>query len=91
MPIALSFLRPSRTAGAGPLRLVLATAALSAAAGAMATALLDRLASANAPARIAPPVASLPAAADGRDPSLPDAGIVLGGREAASEDPVPTF
>jgi hypothetical protein len=80
----------TRSSGA-LLRLLLLTAALSATAGALATAVLDRLANASAPPRLAPVAAQAPVTAGGRDPSVPDAGSVFLGREAAPEDPVATF
>jgi hypothetical protein len=73
------------------LRPLLLTAALSATVGALATAMLDRLADPGAPPRLAPVVAQVPVAAVGRDPSVPDAGSVLFGREALPDEPVATF
>lgn len=73
------------------LRRLLLTAALSATAGALATAALDRLADASAPPRLAPVADQVPVSVVGRDPSVPDAASVLFGREAQPDEPVASF
>jgi hypothetical protein len=81
---------PTTLASSAKLRRLL-TAALAVAAGALATAALDRMPGAGAPARPAPEAAQIPVTAVGRDPSEPDAGSVRFGREALPDEPVATF
>jgi hypothetical protein len=75
----------------GALRLMLLTAALSAGAGALATAALDRLTDASAPLHLAAVASKGSPNVVGRDPGVPDAGTVFSGRETPPEEPVATF
>lgn len=71
--------------------LMLVTAALSAAAGGLGVALLDRLADAGASPRVTSTVASEPLAAPSRESPVLTASSVFAGREAAPDDPMTGF
>jgi hypothetical protein len=89
-----SFTAPpvAQRARASSLRLI--GAAIAAACGLLAIALLDPGVDAGVPPA-AMPVAAFAAAGStsalGRDPSVPDAAGVLADREPAVEEPAPTF
>jgi hypothetical protein len=83
----------SAARGTGSLiRLLLAVAVSSAAVGAVATTLLERIVDAAAVPRLAPVPSALPAPAWRGDTTVPDASAVFAGRGAtAPEDAAPTF
>ena len=93
-PTPLSSGHPTRgetRVSSAPLRLLLLAAALSATAGALATMALGRLVDASVPKRVASVAAQVPETAGGRDPSVPDAGSALFGREDLPDEPIATF
>jgi hypothetical protein len=84
-----------RTSGLAPLaRILLGAVAISAVAGVAAVTVLERLEGANEVPRLppAPSWAPLPPAATAPgDTTVPDASIVLAGRDLAVEEPAPSF
>jgi hypothetical protein len=77
--------------GVGLSRVLIGAAGVAAAAGLLATQLLDGVTAATAAPQLAPVASALAVGAGSRDPSVPDAGIVFAGREHVPDDAAPTF
>lgn len=91
MPLSSNPVARAESRSSNELLRLLVTAALSASAGALVIAVLDRVAGSSAPPRAASVAVQVPVAVGGRDPSVPDAGSVFFGREVVLDEPVATF